>query len=182
MAGLLSHSLFAMAVCAVLGYTFGLPGISWGIFLAGFLAMVIELDLDDLSPNTRSPYGHSFFFGIIWVVVFSFLAWGIAFAGSIPHKTALSLTLAIISAYATHIAIDTFTKEGVYSFPKDSNIKKWLFRLSEGDRICWEHWHIFQNRKFEKYLRANDDPILNAIISIPSLLVIIFFVAILPLN
>jgi hypothetical protein len=54
--------------------------------------------------------------------------------------------------------------------------------LSKGDRICWEYWHLFQNEKLKRWQRANEDPILNALVSIPSLLIIIFFVAVMPLQ
>ena len=71
MANLLAHALAGLAFCAVLNTILGLPSVSWAIFLSGFLAMFIELDLDDLSENHRSPVGHSVFFGVLWVVIFS---------------------------------------------------------------------------------------------------------------
>jgi hypothetical protein len=175
MANLLAHALAGLAFCAVLNTLFDLPSISWGIFLAGFIAMLIELDLDDLSENHRSPIGHSIFFGVIWIVVFSMVAW-IVF----PTEIALGGTLAVISAYTTHLVIDLFTREGIYIFPKDFRIRKWIKRLSQGDKNCWECWNVFQNEKLDRLKRGNDDPILNALISVPSLLVIIMFVALMP--
>jgi hypothetical protein len=62
MANLLAHALAGLAFCGVMNIAFGLPPVTWGIFLAGFLAMLIELDLDDLSENHRSPIGHSVLF------------------------------------------------------------------------------------------------------------------------
>ncbi len=95
-------------------------------------------------------------------------------------KLSQEMILAIISAFATHLAIDLFTKEGVYTFPKGSNIKRWVTRLSKGDKNCWEYWHLFQSEKLKRWQRTNEDPILNALVSIPSLLTIIFFVAVMP--
>jgi hypothetical protein len=176
MANLLAHALAGLAFCGVMNIAFGLPPVTWGIFLAGFLAMLIELDLDDLSENHRSPIGHSVLFGILWIVVFSIIVWII-----FPKEIALGGTLAVISAYTTHLVIDLFTKEGIYTFPKGSNVKKWITRLSKGDRICWMHWRVFQNRRIERLKRGNDDPILNALISVPSLLAIIIYVALMPI-
>jgi len=180
MANLLAHALGAMAFSAFLGAVFGIPAISYGIFIAGFFGMMIELDLDDISPNKRSPIGHSIFFGIIWIIVFSSVTWGLSIILSISTRVALELTLSIISAYFTHMAIDSFTKEGIYTFPKGPNIKRWVTRLSKGDKICWGYWHLLENKKFKNKLRRNDDPILNACVSLPSLLVIIIFVALMP--
>lgn len=137
--------------------------------------MLIELDLDDLSENHRSPIGHSIFFGVLWVVIFSIVLWEI-----FPFDIALGGTLAIISAYSTHLSIDLFTKEGVYLFPKGLKMRKWITRLSRGERTCWEYWTLFQNTKINKIKRGNDDPILNSLISVPSLLAIIVYVALMP--
>ena len=180
MAGLLSHALLAMAASAILGSAIGIPGISWGVFAAGFIAMMIELDLDDLSQNSRSPIGHSIFFTIAWILGLSALFYGLALGGALSMKFSYEMILAIISAFTTHLAIDMFTKEGIYTFPKGSNVKRWVTRLSKGDRKCWEYWHLFHNEKLKRWQRANEDPILNALVSIPSLLIIIFFVAVMP--
>lgn len=180
MAGLLAHCLAAMAFQAFLGAAFGLPAISYGIFVAGLLAMLIELDLDELSPNKRSPIGHSVLFGLIWVSLFSILVWLLAIALVLSSGVAMELTLAVISAYTIHLAIDSFTKEGIYTFPKSPEIKRWVTGLSRGDSVCWEYWHVLENKRFKNWIRSNDDPILNACVSLPSLLVIIVFVAFMP--
>lgn len=180
MANLLAHALAAMAFSAFLGAVFGLPAISYGIFVAGLFAMLIELDLDELSPNKRSPITHSIFFGMIWIIVPSLLILTISILGILSNKNAFMLALAIVSTYTSHLAIDTFTKEGIYSFPKGYNFKRWIKRLSKGDKECWEYWNLFENKRFKTRLRRNDDPILNACVSLPSLLIIIIFVALMP--
>jgi hypothetical protein len=176
MANLLAHALAALAFCGLLNMAFDLPSVTWGIFAAGLVAMLIELDLDDLSENHRSPIGHSLFFGFIWMGILSAIVWII-----FSREIALGGTLAIISAFTTHLTIDMFTKEGVYTFPKTLEPKIWLSRLSKGDNKCWQNWGIFQSRRMEKIKRGNDDPILNAIISVPSLLAIIVYVALMPI-
>jgi hypothetical protein len=180
MANLLAHALAAMAFSAFLGAVIGLPAISYGIFVAGLFAMLIELDLDELSPNKRSPITHSIFFGMIWIIVPSLLIYGISILGILSNKNAIMLALAIVSAYTSHLAIDAFTKEGIYTFPKGYNVKIWIKRLSKGDKVCWEYWNLFQSEKLKRWQRANEDPILNALVSIPSLLIIILFVAVMP--
>ncbi|MEE9150285.1 MAG: hypothetical protein V3U20_00435, partial [Thermoplasmata archaeon] len=72
------------------------------------------------------------------VDIFSVVVWVI-----FPKEIALRGILAIISAYSTHLAIDVFTKEGIYVYPKGSKIKSWVTRLSKGDRVCWEYWIVF---------------------------------------
>jgi hypothetical protein len=183
MAGLLSHGLAAMAFCAFLASLIGLPAISYGVFAAGFFAMLIELDFDELSPNNRTPITHSIFFGLIWVVIFAIVVWGISGLGIIPSVFATQLTLAIVSAYTTHLLIDSFTKEGIYIMPKGTDLKRWIRGLSRGETETWGYWRQFRIEKISKrnVSRANDDPILNACISLPSLLVIILFVASMPM-
>ena len=182
MTGLLSHCLAAMAFSAFLGWVFGLPPISYCVFLAGLLAMIVEMDPDELSPNKRSPIAHSVLFGVIWIAVISISVWGLAATGTLSNENSISLTLAIFSAYTTHLLIDSFTREGIYTFPKGLKIKKWVTRLSKGDRAAWEYWHVFRFEKIRgrRICRPNEDPILNAFVSLPSLLIIIAFVAAMP--
>ncbi len=172
-----------MAFCAFFSAMFGLPAISNGVFIAGLFAMVIELDSDELSPNKRSPIAHSILFGLIWIAVISILIWISAFSGLISGRNAIELTLAVISAYTTHLAIDSFTKEGIYTFPKGFKIKKWVKGLSRGDSVTWEYWRLFRIERIKgrNVCGPNDDPILNTCISVPSLLVIIAFVATMPM-
>jgi hypothetical protein len=139
------------------------------------MAMLIELDLDDLSENKRSPIGHSVFFGVVWITIFSVAIWMI-----FPGEIALMGTLTVTAAYSTHLIIDLFTKEGIYVFPRGPKITSLILRLSRGSSKTWENWYLFQNSRIKKLSRKNDDPILNALISIPSLLVIIVFVAMMP--
>ncbi|MEE9150291.1 MAG: hypothetical protein V3U20_00465, partial [Thermoplasmata archaeon] len=65
-------------------------------------------------------------------------------------------------------------------YPKGSKIKSWVTRLSKGDRVCWEYWIVFQNTRLDKWKRKNDNPKINALISVTSLLAIIVFVALMP--
>jgi len=107
--------------------------------------------------------------------------WTFTFINLVSGGIAKELTLAIISALGTHLTIDSFTKEGIYTFPKGGNARRWIARLSKGDEVCWDYWRFFKNEKFKDKLRKNDDPILNACVSLPSLLIIIVFVAAMPL-
>ena len=112
----------------------------------------------------------------------SVLVWVTAGLFSIPARNAMEITLAITSAYGTHLAIDSFTKEGIYTFPKGFEVRRWIKGLLRGDTMAWEYWRLFRIEEIKgwKIGRNNDDPILNACVSLPSLLIIIFFVALMP--
>jgi hypothetical protein len=181
MANMLSHALAAMAFQGFLMLLFGGPSISTGTFIAGLLAMLIELDYAELSSNHRTPIGHSLAFGIIWVLAGWVILSGIFIVGFISSDLSLELTLALISAFATHLMIDSFTREGIYTYPKTTNPKRWLNPLLVGDDVCWKSWGQFPKEERKKKLKISDDPILNIFVSIPSLLLVIVLVAILPL-
>lgn len=182
MSGLLSHALAAMAAAAVMYLLLGLPAISFGIFAAGVISMLMEQDYDELSPNKRTPITHSIFFGIIWVVIIFIILWSSVSIKLISYSIALELTVAVISAFSTHLAIDTFTKEGIYIIPKGIHAKKWIKGLPKGGTTTWDYWRQYRidNILGKNVSRANEDPILNAAISLPSLMIIIIFVAAMP--
>ena len=182
MAGLLSHALAAMAAAAVMYLLLGLPAISFGIFAAGVISMLIEQDYDELSTNKRTPITHSILFGIIWIIILSIILWSSASITIISNSIALELTLAVISAFSTHLVIDAFTKEGIYIIPKGTNVKKWIRGLPIGDTVAWGYWRQFRidNIRGRNISRANEDPILNSAISLPSLILIIALVAAMP--
>jgi hypothetical protein len=182
MSGLLSHALAAMAAAAVMYLVLGLPAISFGIFMAGVISMLLEQDYDELSTNKRTPITHSIFFGIIWVVIISMILWSSASIKAISSSIALEFTVAVFSAFSTHLVIDAFTKEGIYIIPKGTQVKKWIRGLSRGDTATWDYWRHYhiENIRGKNVSRANEDPILNTAISLPSLMIIIIFVAAMP--
>jgi hypothetical protein len=160
---------------------FGEPSISTGMFIAGLLAMLIELDYAELSQNHRTPIGHSLIFGIVWILAGWAIISGLIFVDLISSDLTLELTLSLVSAFATHLIIDSFTREGIYTFPISLDPKRWLNPLPEGDDVCWKYWGQFPNDERKKKLRKSEDPILNICVSIPSLLLVIVLVAMLPL-
>lgn len=180
MSGLLSHALAAMAAAAVLNLLLGLSPIAFGIFMAGVISMLVEQDYDELSPNRRTPITHSLFFGFIWIIILSTIFQ--VSAAFITRGTAQELTIAVIAAFVTHLAIDAFTREGIYTIPRGSDIKRWIRGLPRGETEAWDYWMQFRIRKIggRNVSRANEDPVLNAAISLPSLMIIIIFVAVMP--
>ncbi len=182
MAGLLSHALAAMAASAVLYLLLDLPAISFGIFVAGVISMLMEQDYDELSPNKRTPITHSIFFGIIWIVTLSIIFWNLGSIKIISNRIRLELVLAVIAAFTTHLAIDTFTKEGIYIIPKGTHVKKWIQGLPKGDTAAWGYWRHYHLERIvgKNVSRPNEDPILNTAVSLPSLMIIIIFVAAMP--
>jgi hypothetical protein len=180
MSGLLSHALASMAAAAVLNLLLGLPPIAFGIFMAGVISMVMEQDYDELSPNRRTPLTHSLFFGCIWVIILSII---IQISLAVTSRTiAQELTVAVVAAFTTHLAIDAFTREGIYTVPRGFDIKKMIMGLPRGEIEAWGYWSQFRIKKIggRNISRANEDPILNAAVSLPSLMIIIIFVAAMP--
>lgn len=169
MPSLISHAIAAIVVQSLIGALFGYPFLSQGIFVAGFLAMLIDLDQYGFSPTGTTPVGHSVLFGIVWVAAGSALFWLVLGQGE--------YSIALVSAYASHLALDAFTREGIYTVPKGGSPKHWLFPT---DRDGAETWKRFPGVALRKRLRKADDPILNAVVSIASILIFVLLIALSP--
>lgn len=136
----LTHALAAAAMQCAFNVILDQPIIGLNIFVAGILAMLINLDRIDGMSGKHSPLGHSIGFGLIWIYVavcVTYLAY--AFDLLAGHAV-LGLFTAVVSAYVTHLLLDAFTEEGIFSFP---NLGKFgqLFKASDSNYIReWEAW------------------------------------------
>ena len=166
---LLTHCLAAAAFQCALGALFHFPFISIGIFLAGLLSIIIDLDVE-LPYSIKTPFAHSVLFAIIWIYVGVIVLSLLNYTSLITFDCLIENSLALVSAYSTHLLIDAFT-EGIYTFPRDLRIKDWLHPLPKGSSIAWENWGRF---KFRTELS-------DLSISAASITFIIIFIALTPL-
>jgi hypothetical protein len=122
MPGLLAHCLVAMAFEGCLGRACGWPTLSWGMFAAGIIAVLVDLDDCGLRPN-RTPLGHSLLSAI-------FAGYIITAATAIASPSgAAEMALAVSVAFGSHLALDACTKGGIFMFPRSWHFPEWLEML-----------------------------------------------------
>ncbi len=104
MANQLTHALAAAAIMAMVNPLIGLEPISWNIFLAAMVGMLMSLDCSDCRISRGSPIGHSLGAGagIVYLVVMVFY-FGHAFFG-MELLTGMMVTLAIGTGIFIHLA------------------------------------------------------------------------------
>lgn len=178
MSNLLSHSLFAIILQAVVGFLFGFPLISTGIFLAGILALLPNLDCSELMPNHRTPYSHSVFFGIIWTaaaVVVLLLLYSIH---HLQFTTSIELSLAVATAMFSHLFLDFFTEDGIFIFPKRRSLKHVFRGINLGDERMWKYWEKVSSDRLGILPKKSGDALFNLYINVPSLALLIVYVGV----
>ena len=118
---LFTHCLFAMAVESLVSLTLGLDGLDQWTFIAGMLAMSLNMDIQHLPGCTRGPFSHS----LAAVLVF------LSFIGIVAYAvTPLWIELVVASSVAllSHLLLDSFTDDGIYLWPRiDAGLMKNIF-------------------------------------------------------
>lgn len=140
-----------------------------GIFLAGLLSIIIDLDIG-FPYSVNTPFAHSIFFAILWIYVGVIVLSLLNYISLISFDCLIETSLALLSAYSTHLIIDAFT-QGIYTFPRDLRIRDWLHPTPKGSNAAWENWGKF---KFKTELS-------DLSISVASITFIIIFIALTPL-
>ncbi|MEW5761191.1 MAG: metal-dependent hydrolase [Candidatus Thermoplasmatota archaeon] len=194
MAGLLAHCLAAIVFQAFLGKLFGYNFISNGIFIAGLIAMLIDIDHIDLPPY-RTPYTHSVLFSFVWIYAIWFIA-------LILNFQVFEMTLSAISAFFTHLVIDANTKGGIYIYPHTKDYRQWFVPLPmtneieklrfgvyavklnwlkigairEGD-MAWKFWRRYPEKLKARKQRESSSARYNVSISLVSLCLLALLVA-----
>lgn len=165
----MTYCLSAAAFQCALGALFHFPFISTGIFLAGLLSILIDLDIG-FPYSVNTPFAHSTFFAIFWVYVGVIVLSLLNFISLITFDCLVETILALISAYSTHLLVDASTR-GIYTFPRNLRIKDWLHPLPKGSNAAWENWG-----KFKFKIELSD-----LSISAASITFIIIFIALAPI-
>ena len=135
MANELTHALFAGAVMAALNPIFGLDVIGWNVFLAGMVAMLLNLDRVETAVGKRSPAGHS----IVFILILLYILGCAIYLFCVLTGTSLlvggTLALAIAVGEFTHLFLDALTGS-IFTFPKDLKMRSWL-RPHAPLQYCW---------------------------------------------
>jgi len=121
-----------MAVFSLAAMILGLPALSGGLLLAGFLAMMLDYDESE-DHSGHSPWTHSIILAVTVTATVSVVSWVVATSWDIPF--------AIAAAFGTHLGLDLFSEGGIYSWPRRSG-RGWRwrmihYRLRYGDDDPW---------------------------------------------
>lgn len=111
-----------MACCGTMNLFTGLPPVSSSLFLAGFAAMLINLDYSAKTKLNRTPLGHSIFSAPLWSMIFLIFMFILSSSGILDWHIAFELSVVFAASYITHLILDFFTLEGLYIFKG----KRWL--------------------------------------------------------
>lgn len=173
MPDLLAHALAAMAFQSIFSVIFDCPLISIGIFIAGFVAIIIDLDYIDNIHGKRTPFAHSTFFAFVWNYTTLSLSYIGYKYGVVSYEGMLETTLGVSSAYITHLGLDTLTKEGIYSFPNTRKIRDWFMPSGKNGFNIWTAWRQVPSEIKRLRSRSNTDSILNILVSVSALILLI---------
>jgi len=166
--------LAAVALQAVVGALFGFPLISTGIFVAGIVAILIDIDyFRHAGRKVFTPIAHSLLFAALWIYMLSLALYLSYIYGGIDRKIWVEGTLAVVSGYSSHLAIDSVTAEGIYTIPRSGRLRSWM-RTKNG---IWKEWGVFSFSGRMRKSRGEEDPLMNAGICVASLVMILIFIA-----
>ena len=152
----ISHCLFALAVCGFVDLSAGLPPLSTSIFVAGLAALLINLDCSAKDRIKRTPWLHSVPSAMAASSVFALVAALLMSMGADP-SLAVEVCLGTSVAFATHLALDFLTKEGIYVF-------------SGGG------WRRVNASLIGIVPKSEEDALLNVYICIPSAVAVLFLI------
>ena len=177
MAESFAHCLFAMALQGVIGWLFGLPLLSMGVFIAGITAMALDMDLDVMASRKRSVYSHSLLFSLVWI----YLAWTLTtlfswWTGLKPAAVS-EITLAVSVGILSHLLLDALTKDGVYTAPSRRHLRSALDPHPSGSRRVWGAWRLFPSLEWRSRRGMDEeDGRFNTLVSVASLLMLVLYI------
>ena len=140
MANQLTHGLFAGAVMALLNPLFGMETVSWNIFLAGIIGMLMNVDYSGCRVFKGSPMGHSLGAGagIVYLVAMAFY-FGHAFFG-LELLTGMIIALAIGVGIFTHLATEFATGQQIFTIPNNLKAGRWFMKVDASSDKFWASW------------------------------------------
>jgi hypothetical protein len=155
MAEKITYGIVGVGTYALMAIAFGYP-FSHYAFFAGIISILVELEDYGFHRHSKSPLTHSLPFAAIWTVCTYLI---LAATGS---NAAFETTMAIASAFISHFVLDGISKEGIFGYPRDLNIKGWLIPLPRHSEKAWASWAILPEKQWrESKGRDGSDPILN---------------------
>jgi membrane-bound metal-dependent hydrolase YbcI (DUF457 family) len=111
--------------------------------------MLVNLDYSAKTGKNRSPLIHSIISCIVLPIAFALTAILIHWLGILEWPITLELSIGFSVGYATHIALDFFTSEGIFVF-------------HDGE------WEIINSRRIGWTPQEDGSTLLNIYLSIPS--------------
>ncbi|MCK5310276.1 MAG: hypothetical protein KAJ64_06475 [Thermoplasmata archaeon] len=141
MANQLTHGLFAGAVMALLNPLFGMETVSWNIFLAGIIGMLMNVDYSGCRSFKGSPVGHSLGSSILITYLAGIVTYlGHAFAGW-DLFTCIMVTVAIGIGIFIHLATEYFTGQQIFTIPNNMGVGSWLRKIDASSSRLWSSWN-----------------------------------------
>ena len=131
----------AAAVMALINPVFGMEPVSWNIFLAGIMGMVMNMDCSGCRIFKGSPIGHSVGFGIMATYLVGIIVYfGYAFAGW-DLFMGMMIVLAIGTGIFIHLAAEYFTGQHIFTLPNNLGMRNWLRKYDEKSDRFWSSWN-----------------------------------------
>jgi hypothetical protein len=115
-ANLLAHALFALALFSVLSsFRDGAP-----LSEFGFCAALASLapDLEGTRAGTRTPYGHSAAFGLLWALLLLSSCSLAGWMGVLPLAVLPLFLGASLTGLASHWFLDALKEPGIFTRPQ----------------------------------------------------------------
>ena len=131
----------AAAVMALLNPLLGMEPVSWNVFLAGIVGMLMSVDSSSCKIFKGSPIGHSLGFGIMATYLAGIMAYfGYAFAGW-NLFTGMMIVLAIGAGIFIHLTAEFITGQQIFTLPNNMKVGTWLRKIDEGSDEFWDSWN-----------------------------------------
>jgi hypothetical protein len=86
-------------------------------FAGAMSALLVNLDRYEMPEGRRTPFGHSVLAWALWSYAASLILAVLAFARVVDFASSAPVAIGVAIGYATHLALDSFSGEGVYLFP-----------------------------------------------------------------
>ena len=131
----------AAAFMALINPLFGMEPVSWNIFLAGIVGMLMGVDSSNCKIFKGSPIGHSLGFGIFATYLAGIVAYfGYAFAG-LDLLTGMMIVLAMGTGIFIHLAAEYFTGQQIFTLPNNMKVGSWLRKFDNESDKFWDSWN-----------------------------------------
>lgn len=140
MANQLTHALTAAAVMAIINPVIGLDPVSWNIFLAAMVGMLMNLDCSDCRVFKGSPMCHSLGVGMIIVYLSAMVFYfGHAFLG-FELLTGMIIGLAMGVGVLVHLVAEFATGQQIFTFPNNLKVERWFRKVDANSDRFWASW------------------------------------------